>query len=209
MEKREINYFERKAKPYRRGGNFHISSANQFLDLLAAQVRVPMRTSVSTFYRMLCRCTRAIIARGPSSPSTLNCFAICGLLRAQCSNSSVNLNWSLSTGSMRRCCNAAETETVRPGRVGLRCGRLVGSPVAGREEHVNGSGRRSARGLSSEDAAVFMLACRPPVGGRWFREGGGMKVRSALAPRSARSLSFARAGRDRDPCALRAPGCVT
>ena len=46
-----------------------------------------------------------------------------------------------------------------------------------------------ARELSSEDAAVS-CGVSPPVGGRWFREGGGMPPIS-LAPRSARYLSFA------------------
>ena len=46
-----------------------------------------------------------------------------------------------------------------------------------------------ARGLSSEDTAVS-CGVSPPVGGRWFREGGGMPPIS-LAPRSARSLSVA------------------
>ena len=45
------------------------------------------------------------------------------------------------------------------------------------------------RALSSEDAAVS-CGVSPPVGGRWFREGGGMPPIS-LAPRSARYLSFA------------------
>ena len=46
-----------------------------------------------------------------------------------------------------------------------------------------------ARGLSSEEAAVS-CGVSPPVGGRWFREGGGMPPIS-LAPPSARSLSCA------------------
>ena len=46
-----------------------------------------------------------------------------------------------------------------------------------------------ARGLSSEEAAVS-CGVSPPVGGRWFREGGGMAPIS-LAPPLARSLSCA------------------
>ena len=61
-------------------------------------------------------------------------------------------------------------------------------PVAGREEQQR-FWKAIARGLSSEDAAVS-CGVSPPVGGRWFREGGGMPPIS-LAPRSARSLSFA------------------
>lgn len=49
--------------------------------------------------------------------------------------------------------------------------------------------RRIAEGLSSEEAAA---ACgvSQPVGGRWFRQGGGMSPLS-LAPLSGRYLSFA------------------
>ena len=61
-------------------------------------------------------------------------------------------------------------------------------PVAGREEQQR-FWKAIARGLSSEDAAVS-CGVSPPVGGRWFREGGGMPPIS-LAPRSARYLSFA------------------
>ena len=78
--------------------------------------------------------------------------------------------WVNSTGrrntSMMRCCDGkTETETVRPSRSAC------------------------ARGLSSEDAAVS-CGVSPPVGGRWFREGGGMPPIS-LAPPAARYLSFA------------------
>ena len=74
----------------------------------------------------------------------------------------------------------------RAGRPAMRSpGR---PPVAGREEQQR-FWKAIARGLSSEDAAV-LCGVSPPVGGRWFREGGGMPPIS-LAPRSARSLSFA------------------
>ena len=70
-------------------------------------------------------------------------------------------------------------------QVGLRCGR---PRVAGRAEQQR-FWKAIARGLLSEDAAVS-CGVSPPVGGRWFREGGGVTPIS-LAPRSARSLSFA------------------
>ena len=61
-------------------------------------------------------------------------------------------------------------------------------PVAGREEQQR-FWQAIARGLSSEDAAGS-CGVSPPVGGRWFREGGGMPPIS-LASRSACYLSFA------------------
>ena len=74
----------------------------------------------------------------------------------------------------------------RAGRPAMRSpGR---PPVAGREEQQR-FWKAIARGLSSEDAAVS-CGVSPPVGGRWFREGGGMPPIS-VARRSARSLSFA------------------
>ena len=75
----------------------------------------------------------------------------------------------------------------RAGRPAMRSpGRTP--PVAGREEPQR-FWKAIARGLSSEDAAVS-CGVSPPVGGRWFREGGGMPPIS-LAPRSARYLSLA------------------
>ena len=74
----------------------------------------------------------------------------------------------------------------RAGRPAMRSpGR---PPVAGREEQQR-FWQAITRGLSSEEAAVS-CGVSPPVGGRWFREGGGMPPIS-LAPRSARYLSFA------------------
>ena len=74
----------------------------------------------------------------------------------------------------------------RAGRPAMRSpGR---PPVAGREEQQR-FWKAIARGLSSEDAAVS-CGVSPPVGGRWFRGGGGMPPIS-LAPRSACYLSFA------------------
>ena len=67
--------------------------------------------------------------------------------------------------------------------------RSPGRPrVAGRAEPQR-FWKAIARGLSSEEAAVS-CGVSPPVGGRWFREGGGMPPIS-LAPPSARSLSCA------------------
>ena len=77
---------------------------------------------------------------------------------------------------------------------------LSGTEVRRRLSRVQGT--RTALGLigddlSSEDAAVS-CGMSPPVGGRWFREGGGMPPIS-LAPRSARYLSFA----EREEIAIR------
>ncbi len=73
----------------------------------------------------------------------------------------------------------------RAGRPAMRSpGR---PPVAGREEQQR-FWKAIARGLSSEDAAVS-CGVSPPVGGRWFRGGGGMPP--VMPPRSARYLSFA------------------
>ena len=60
--------------------------------------------------------------------------------------------------------------------------------VAGRAEQQR-FWKAIARGLSSEEAAVS-CGVSSPVGGRWFREGGGMPPIS-LAPPSARYLCFA------------------
>ena len=77
----------------------------------------------------------------------------------------------------------------RSDRAGRPAMRSPGRPrVAGRAEQQR-FWKAIARGLSSEDAAVS-CGVSPPVGGRWFREGGGMPPIS-LAPPSARYLSFA------------------
>ena len=77
----------------------------------------------------------------------------------------------------------------RSDRAGRPAVRSPGRPpVAGRAEQQR-FWKAIARGLSSEDAAVS-CGVSPPVGGRWFREGGGMPPIS-LAPRSARYLSVA------------------
>ena len=77
----------------------------------------------------------------------------------------------------------------RSDRAGRPAMRSPGRPPATGRAEQQGFWKAIARGLSSEDAAVS-CGVSPPVGGRWFREGGGMPPIS-LAPRSARSLSFA------------------
>ncbi len=74
-------------------------------------------------------------------------------------------------------------------RAGRAAIRSPGRPPIARREEQQRFWKAIARGLSSEDAAVS-CGVSPPVGGRWFREGGGMPPIS-VAPRSARSLSFA------------------
>ena len=77
----------------------------------------------------------------------------------------------------------------RSDRAGRPAMRSPGRPrVAGRAKQQR-FWKAIARGLSSEEAAVS-CGVSPPVGGRWFREGGGMPPIS-LAPRSARYLSLA------------------
>ena len=71
----------------------------------------------------------------------------------------------------------------RAGRPAMRSpGR---PPVAGREEQQR-LWQAITRGLSSEEAAVS-CGVSPPVGGRWFREGGGMPPIS-LAPRAVADM---------------------
>ena len=62
-----------------------------------------------------------------------------------------------------------------------------GRPSVVRREHRQRFWRTIAEGASSEDAAR-VAGVSPPVGGRWFREGGGMPCN--LAPLSGRYLSF-------------------
>ena len=94
----------------------------------------------------------------------------------------------------------------RSDRAGRPAMRSPGRPPATGRAEQQRFWKAIARGLSSEDAAVS-CGVSPPVGGRWFREGGGMPPIS-LAPRSARYLSFA----EREEIAIlraQAPGCVT
>lgn len=67
--------------------------------------------------------------------------------------------------------------------------RSPGRPPVWRREHLQRFWREIAGGSSSEKAAVA-AGVSPPVGGRWFREGGGMPTVSAT-PLSGRYLSFA------------------
>ena len=77
----------------------------------------------------------------------------------------------------------------RSDRAGRPAMRSPGRPPATGRAEQQRFWKAIARGLSSEDAAVS-CGVSPPMGGRWFREGGGMPPIS-LAPRSARSLSLA------------------
>jgi IS30 family transposase len=76
----------------------------------------------------------------------------------------------------------------RSGLAGRAPMRSPGRPPVARREHRQRFWEAIARGLSSEDAAVS-CGVSPAVGGRWFRQGGGMPSTS-LAPLSGRYLSF-------------------
>ena len=67
--------------------------------------------------------------------------------------------------------------------------RSLGRPPGWRREHLQQFWEAIARGLSSEDAAVS-VGLSPAVGGRFFRQGGGMRTISP-DPLSGRYLSFA------------------
>lgn len=66
--------------------------------------------------------------------------------------------------------------------------RSPGHPPVARREHRQRFWLAIAEGLSSEDAATA-AGVSPPVGTRWFREGGGMPTVSP-APLLGRYLSF-------------------
>ena len=66
--------------------------------------------------------------------------------------------------------------------------RSPGRPPGWRREHLQHFWEAIAHGLSSEDAAVS-VGLSPAVGGRFFRQGGGMRTISP-APLSGRYLSF-------------------
>ena len=106
-------------------------------------------------------------------------------------------NWS----SLMRCCNERRKRR-RSDRAGRPAMRSPGRPPATGRAEQQRFWKAIARGLSSEDAAVS-CGVSPPVGGRWFREGGGMPPIS-LAPRR-------RAGpvQREETCELTHPGCVT
>lgn len=67
--------------------------------------------------------------------------------------------------------------------------RSPGRPPGWRREHLQQFWEAIARGLSSEDAAIS-VGLSPAVGGRWFRQCGGMRNISPDPP-SGRYLSFA------------------
>lgn len=67
--------------------------------------------------------------------------------------------------------------------------RSPGRPSGWRREHLQQFWEAIARGLSSEDAAIS-VGLSPAVGGRWFRQCGGMRNISPDPP-SGRYLSFA------------------
>jgi IS30 family transposase len=83
---------------------------------------------------------------------------------------------------MRRPPGWATKATGRPAM------RSPGRPPVARREHRQRFWLAIAEGLSSEDAATA-AGVSPPVGTRWFREGGGMPTVSP-APLSGRYLSF-------------------
>ncbi|MDH4283490.1 MAG: IS30 family transposase [Myxococcales bacterium] len=74
-------------------------------------------------------------------------------------------------------------------RAGRPAMHSPGRPSVARREEQQAFWKAIAAGLSSEDAAVS-CGVSPPVGVRWFRQGGGMAP-IGLAPRSGRYLSFA------------------
>lgn len=67
--------------------------------------------------------------------------------------------------------------------------RSPGRPPGWRREHLQQFWEAIAHGLSSEDAAAS-VGLSPAAGGRFFRQGGGMRTISP-APLSGRYLSFA------------------
>src|SRR5215211_6441721 len=77
----------------------------------------------------------------------------------------------------------------RSGLAGRAPMRSPGRPPVARREHRQRFWEAIARGLSSEDAAVS-CGVSPAVGGRWFRQGGGIPSTS-LARLADRYLSFA------------------
>jgi DNA-binding CsgD family transcriptional regulator len=76
----------------------------------------------------------------------------------------------------------------RSGMAGRAAMRSPGRPPVARREDRQRFWEAIARGLSSEDAAV-VCGVSLALGGRWFRQGGGMPSTS-LAPLSGRYLSF-------------------
>ena len=85
----------------------------------------------------------------------------------------------------------------RSDRAGRPAMRSPGRPPATGRAEQQRFWKAIARGLSSEDAAVS-CGVSPPVGGRWFREGGGMPPIQLGAPLGSLPV-LCGAGRDRDP----------
>lgn len=82
----------------------------------------------------------------------------------------------------------AKWKRRRSDRAGRPPMRSPGRPMVATREDRQRFWAAIGRGLSSEDAAVE-AGVSPAVGGRWFRESGGMPSIS-MAPVSGRYLSF-------------------
>jgi transposase len=76
--------------------------------------------------------------------------------------------------------------------------RSPGRPQVARREHRQVFWAAIARGLASDEAGIA-AGVSPAVGGRWFREPGGMPPTSIMAPHSGRYLSVA----EREEIAIR------
>ena len=115
--------------------------------------------------------------------------ALTGLVHHSDRGTQGEFNWSSQhlDDEVLRCRNGNGSGEGQTG--GSACDAFAGRPPVARREEQQRFWKAIARGLSSEDAAVS-CGVSPPVGGRWFREGGGMPPIS-LAPRSDRYLSFA------------------
>ena len=81
-----------------------------------------------------------------------------------------------------------DRKRCRLDRAGRSPMRSPGRPMVARREDRQRFWATIGRGLSSEDAAVE-AGISPAIGGRWFRESGGMPSIS-MAPVSGRYLSF-------------------
>ena len=94
----------------------------------------------------------------------------------------------------------------RSNRAGRPAMRSPGRPRGAGRAEPHRFWKAIARGLSSEEAAVS-CGVSPPVGGRWFREGGGWR-RSAWRRRRLVPCPVRSGGRSQS-YARRAPGCAT
>ena len=114
--------------------------------------------------------------------------ALTGLVHHSDAGSQGEFNWSsqhLDDEVLRWRNGNGDGQTEQ---VGLRCVRPVARESRGGRSN-NGSGRRSPGGCRVR-RPLCPVGVSSPVGGRWFREGGGMPPIS-LAPPSARYLCFA------------------